>query len=273
MEFNWKAESLLITGASSGLGKALALAGVGLGANVILIGRNEKKLTDVQKKIERLGGRSHIFAFDLNETDKISALYRHIAGSMKAPPTVLINNVGYQVAGFVQNTPIDVYEKNYRVNVLAPIALIQNALPDMIKQKRGTIVSIMSSVMYRSFPGVSSYCASKSALGAIHESLKSELVGLPIKTLYVRPCGFRSDYWKNTDYGNRLGDFKFNPVQSKDPADLAVAILKAIEQGKEDVDLGSIVDRVACHLNYWFPKLVDKMIAKRNSKLINNRPI
>jgi len=272
MDFNWKNEVMLVTGAGSGLGLALALKAGELGATVILIARNKERLAEAREEVAKNTGTAFDFSFDLQDVDKIQELYRRIIIKTDKTPTILINNVGYQVMGFVQNTPVKVYLKNYRVNTLAPIALIQCVLPDMLKQKKGVIANIYSSIMYRAFPGVSSYCASKKALGAIHESLKAELSGTPVRTLCVRPGSFRSNYWQNTDVGNRIIDFT-HPVMSeaRDPSHVADKICKAIETGKDSVDLSTFKDKVGHHLSYWAPGLLNKIIVSRNSKLLAKR--
>jgi short-subunit dehydrogenase len=186
---------------------------------------------------------------------------------------VLINNVGYQVFGFVQNTSVEEYEKNYRVNTLAPIALIQCILPDMLRQKKGLIANVMSSVMYHSFPAVSSYTASKKALEAVHQSLKEELSLTPIKTLYIEPGCFRSNYWKNTEVGDRVKNYKFpTGEEGQDPSYVASRILKAIEEGKANLNLGGFKDKVGYHLSYWAPRMLEKLIIHNNKRLIEKLP-
>lgn len=272
MDFNWRDEVMLVTGASSGLGRALALEAGRLKATVILIARNKEKLAEVSKEINGNGGSAFYFSFDLQSVDKIPVLYKTIVQEVKKPPTILINNVGYQVVGFVQNTPVEVYEKNYRVNTLAPVALIQCVLPDMLRQKKGVIANVYSSIMYHAFPGVSSYAASKKALGAIHESLKAELTGTPVKTLCIRPGSFRSNYWQNTDVGDRIKDFTY-PSGEKlpDPSYAAARICKAIECGKEKFSLTTFKDKIGYHLSYWAPRVLDKIIVSNNSKLLAKR--
>lgn len=240
---------------------------------MILVARNQEKLADVRKEINMTGGTAFDFSFDLEAIEDIPVLYESIMHEVKKNVTILINNVGYQVMGFVQNTPIDSYQKNYAVNTLAPIALIQSVLPGMLEQGKGLIANVYSSIMYHAFPGVSSYCASKKALGAMHESLKTELTGTPIKTLCIRPGSFQSDYWHNTEVQGRVRDFSPPSMKdSRDPAYVAAKICQTIECGKEELSLGTFKDKVGFHLSYWAPRFLDKIIVSRNSKLLTKRP-
>ncbi len=273
MSFNWKNEFVLVTGASSGLGKALAIESARRGADVAIIARDKVRLSETVNKIESNNVKCFSYVFDLSEIDRINDLFRKISSDAKKEPTVLINNVGYQVAGFVQNTPVEVYERNYKVNTIAPVALIQSVLPSMLIANSGTIVNVMSSIMYRGFPGVSSYAASKSALGAIHESLKAELSETNIKTVYVQPGTFKSRYWKNTDIGERINGHSFPLGDSgADPVVVAEKLCDAIEERKETFLIRTIKDRVGHHLSYWAPRVLDRIIADRNKKIISKRP-
>ncbi len=273
MNFDWEDETLLITGGSSGLGEALALRAAELHSTVILIARNKARLDEVGNKVQKIGGRAFKFQFDLENVSQIPDLYKKIIKEVDKIPTILINNVGYQTVGFVANTPAEVYERNYRVNTLAPLALIQSVLPDMLKQKKGIIANVMSSIMYHSFPGVSPYSSSKKALGAIHESLKIELSGTPIKTLYIRPGSFKSDYWKNTDVGDRVKEFKLPSTERmRDPYEVAKRICTAIEKGKEDFNLSTFKDEIGYNLSYWSPRLLRKIIVAKNRALLSKRP-
>ncbi len=273
MKFNWKNEVMFVTGASSGLGKALALRAGELNATVISVARREDVLKDVTKEINKSGGNGYYKSLDLGNVSQLPELYREIVKEVGKTPTILINNVGYQVAGFVQNTPVEVYDKNYRINTLAPIALIQCILPDMISHNKGVIANVMSSIMYHAFPGVSSYCASKCALGAIHESLKTELSGTNVKTLRIRPGSFKSNYWKNTDVDGRISDFKLpNSDEQRDPSFVATKICEAIENGDSEINLSTVKDKIGYHLSYWAPGILDRIITGKNQKLVNKYP-
>lgn len=136
VKYDWQNEVALITGATSGLGKALALRAAELHSTVLLIARNQERLNKVAEEIRTNGGTPYIFQFDLTKAEKIADLYKKVIEKIPNPPTILINNAGYNAAGFIQNTPIKVYEDNYKVNTLAAIAFTQSVLPDMIREKK-----------------------------------------------------------------------------------------------------------------------------------------
>lgn len=273
MEWDWKNEVVLITGASSGLGEALALEVAQKGASVVLVARNEARLAAVQAMVEECGGRASVFIHDFEDIYGVEELFLRIKDTLSRPISILINNAGYNAVGFVENTPLEIYEQNYKVNTLSPIACIQNVLPEMIERRHGGIINIMSAAMYHSFPAMSSYCASKFALKAIHESLHTEVEGYNIQTLDVEPGGFKSRYWQNLDMGKRLKDYQYPPhARGRDVTEVAKIIIKALAKGKSKVRLGGYKDIIGEHLNYWAPRLVDRLLVWRNKQLLQNRP-
>lgn len=274
--WNWPDEVLFITGASSGLGRAAALAGSERKSKLILLARNEDRLKEVKSEAEAKGASEiHTYPFDLKAVDDIETLYKKIVEETGLNPSVLMNIAGYNAPGFVLNTPTDVYLDNYKTNVLAPIQLMQCAAPKMFEMKKGVFVNIVSTAMFHSFPALSSYHSTKLAVSAIHESLKAELNGLPITSLCVNPGSFRSRYFDNADSEGRLGKYTYESKYDhlrKDPSIVAKAIFTAIEAGKEDIDLSAPLDRIGNHLSYWAPKLVDKIMVRNNKSLLENRP-
>ncbi|MBF0179307.1 MAG: SDR family NAD(P)-dependent oxidoreductase [Magnetococcales bacterium] len=271
--YPWQDEVLLVTGTTSGLGRALALEAAARKAGVIMLARSPDRLGDVAKEVAQRGGTPYPYELDLEMVERIPTLYAQIKQDVGKAPTILINNVGYQVAGFVQNIPVELYERSMRANFLAPVALMQCVLPDMLRQGKGVIGNIMSSIMYHAFPGVSPYAASKSALGAVHESLQIELTGKPVRTLLIRPGSFRSNYWKNTQVDDRIpGYTKPTGEHGRDPAFVANTILSAIEQNKSEVNLSTFKDFIGQQLSYFAPGLLRKVIARNNHKIINGYP-
>lgn len=273
MAFGWKDEVVLVTGATSGLGRALALRTGKLGAAVIMIARRKERLAETAEGVKAGGGKPFYYQFDLQDIHLIPELYKTIKGDSGRDVTVLINSVGSRVAGFVQNTPVALYEKNYKVNTLAPIALIQCVLPGMLSMKKGVIGNVMGSIMHAASPGVSCYSASKNALMSVHESLKTELSGTGVRTLSIWPGNFKSDHWKNIDIGNRIAGFKIpSGKRARDAAVVAEKICEAIEEGKENLDLRTMGDKIIPHLSYWSPRILEKILLQRNKSLLARRP-
>lgn len=265
--------TFFITGASSGLGRALAVEAASHGATLLLTAKTSETLDATADMCRDKGAQAFTAVHDLADVENIPSMFKQLVDEAESTPDVLINNAGYNAVGFVIDTPIEVFERNYRVNMLSAVALVQCAVPHMLQKKHGYVANIMSAAMYHSFPAMSSYYASKSALKAMHESLRAELSQSPVRTLYVEPCGFQSSYWQNLDRGKRLGDHQY-PVHRKDtnPAVVARAIYTAMERNKEKLDLGAPKDKIAAHLNYWAPWLVDKLIVDRNKSLIARVP-
>ncbi|MEO5331001.1 MAG: SDR family NAD(P)-dependent oxidoreductase [Magnetococcus sp. YQC-5] len=271
----WKNEVILITGVTSGLGEQLALKGAELGATLILVARNQDGLQRLLATVRDRGVAAYGFCFDLHQYEKIPELYQEIKATVGNTPTVLINNAGYNAAGFIINTPAKVYEDNYRTNVFAPIALMQSVLPDMLQKQKGYVVNIMSAAMHHAFPGISSYCSSKVALGSIHESLQTELSGTSVHSLYVNPGSFRSEYFKNTRVDGRFKNYRYQSKADhlrKDPRIVAEAIFKALSEGKSHMDLSSYMDKIGHHLNYWAPRVLDWLLVTRNTDILRDRP-
>lgn len=265
----WSDEVVLVTGASTGLGKALALEVGRLGATVVGIARSADLLAELQGQLEAGGGSCFCYSADIGELAAIPALCEQIVADVGRSPTILMNNVGFQVAGFVENTPVSLFEESLRVNALAPLAFIQAFLPTMKQQGRGVIANVFSSIMYHSFPGVACMCAAKFALRAIHESLKVELSNYPLSTLLIRPGSFRSEYWRNTDQGDRLPDYPMPTGEGgRDPQDVAADICRALAAGKEEIDLGTWKDKVGYHLSYWAPTLLARVISRKQARML-----
>lgn len=273
-KYNWANETFCITGASSGLGRALSVAAAAKGATVIMIARNSEKLHRIKSEIDSGGGNAFAYPFNLKAVEKIPELCRRIVKDTKHFPSILVNNAGQQVMGFVQNTPIELYRESFELITLAPIALIQSLLPTMLQSDHGIIANVMSSINYRAFPAVSALCAAKSGLQAVHESLSTELAGTGVKTFLINPGGFRSNYWQNTNVEERLGDFKIPKASenAKEPSIVASHILTAMEKGKSKINLGTVKDHVGYHLQYWAPNLLNRILMDKNRELLSKRP-
>jgi short-subunit dehydrogenase len=261
MKFELKDKIALVTGASSGIGREVALALAEKGAKVALVARNVQSLTKVKQQINDKGKVAELFPQDLTKLDEIPDLVEKIRSRFGGTVDLLVNNAGTAVLGLVENVPLDVYEDIFKINFFGPLALIQAVVPAMKEKGSGQIVNVTSGVGKRGLPGVSPYCATKFSLNALTESIRVELDPFGINVLSISP-GLVS-----TEFQSRLqifGELKetFGGEGGMSPVVVAQKIIEAVESSKRDVNL-SLRSKIACHINYWVPALIDYILKRK----------
>jgi uncharacterized protein len=261
MRFEMKNKIALVTGASSGIGKEVAFALADRGAKVALVARNIQALTEVKQQINDKGNVAEIFVQDLTKLSEIPDLIERIRSYFENSVDLLVNSAGVAVLGLVENVPFDAYEEIFKVNFFAPLKLIQAVVPDMKRRGSGQIVNITSGVGKRGLPGVSPYCATKFSLNALTESIRVELDPFGVHVLSFSP-GLVS-----TEFQSRLRIFgelkeKFTGKGGISPVVAAQKLVMAVENKRRDADL-SFRSRIACHINYWAPAVLDFVLKKK----------
>ena len=236
----------VITGVSTGFGRALAEAVLAEGHRVTGTVRKEK---DREAFAALNPGQSHAVILDV--TDE-KAVHRVIGEVAKASPIdVLVNNAGYGFEGAVEEAPLGEVRRQFEVNVYGAVSVIQAALPHMRVRKAGHIVNITSMGGLTAFPGVGIYNGSKYALEGISEALAKEVRPLGIKVTIVEPGSFRTDWAGRSmvhvertiaDYELTAGAFRKslaerNGKQGGDPRKAAYAIIAAVEAAQPPLHL------------------------------------
>ncbi|WP_026121938.1 oxidoreductase [Paraburkholderia kururiensis] len=229
---------LLITGISSGFGRALAEEALSEGHTVVgTVRSNEAK-----RDFESLSANA-AFArvLDVTDFDAIDGIVRDIETSV-GPVDVLVNNAGYGHEGIVEESPLSELRRQFDVNVFGAVAMIKAVLPFMRERRRGHILNITSMGGFITMPGIAYYCGSKFALEGISEALGKEVKPLGIAVTAVAPGGFRTDWAGRsmTRTPRSIPDYDevFDPVrkaraersgkQPGDPKKAARAMLTAI---------------------------------------------
>jgi NAD(P)-dependent dehydrogenase (short-subunit alcohol dehydrogenase family) len=185
MKKNW-----LITGCSTGFGRALALEALAQGHQVAVASRNTKDVSDIIEKYPDLA-----LAVTLDVTNK-----QQITDAVKltiekfGSIDVLVNNAGVGYFGAVEESEDDAVRNMFDINVFGLGNMIQEVLPFMRKQKSGHILNVASIGGLRSFPGVGYYNATKYAVDGLSEALYKEVAPLGIKVTIIAPSGFRTDW-------------------------------------------------------------------------------
>ena len=181
---NLKNKVILITGAGSGLGKALALAAGQAGAKVICTGRRKERIQQTADEVTKAGGTGTAVEIDVTDLKSVEKGLK--MAEKVGPIDVLINNAGI-ITGMkaVQDLPVEDWDKIMATNVRGPYLLIRAILPSMIQRGFGRILNISAPIKH--LPKASAYCASKCALDSLTKAVSYELKGLDILVNAVEP--------------------------------------------------------------------------------------
>src|SRR5215207_292755 len=174
-----------VTGATSGIGQACALALATAGAKVVCIGRNDDALREVENKIRETGSESLTIRADLVRDDEAERAVQHAIGVFGGID-VVVNAAGHISSGTIENTSLEAWDEMMNVNVRAVFQLMQKALPSLI-ERRGNIVNVSSVTGLRAFPGVLAYCVSKAALDQLTRCASLELAAKGVRVNAVNP--------------------------------------------------------------------------------------
>src|ERR1700744_1603924 len=240
-------KTMLITGVSSGFGRALAGEALAAGHKVVGTVRNAQAKQDFEAL-----SKSAAFArvLDVTEFDSIAGVVAEIESTV-GPVDVLVNNAGYGHEGIMEESPLSEMRRQFDVNVFGAVAMMKAVLPFMRERRRGHILNITSMGGHITMPGITYYCGSKFALEGISEALGKEVEHIGIKVTAVAPGSFRTDWAGRsmTRTPRSIADYDaiFDPIrkareeksgkQLGDPRKAARAMLAAIDADHPPVHL------------------------------------
>jgi short-subunit dehydrogenase len=183
-----KGRTTLITGASSGIGRASALKIGAAGGTVLLVARTREKLEEVRDEIEELGGTAYVHPCDLTDTDDIDRMAAEVLEQHDGLD-ILVNNAGKSIRRSVHRAydRFHDYQRTMQLNYFAPVKLILDVLPSMRERGTGHIINISTIGLQTNTPRFSAYLASKAALDAFSRSIAPEIIddGVHITTVYM----------------------------------------------------------------------------------------
>lgn len=237
----------LITGVSSGLGKAFAEGALAAGHRVIGTVRSSEAASVFSAHAT---GRAHAVVLDVTHTGAIPETVA-TAEQEIGPIDVLVNNAGYGHEGILEETSLDDVHRQFDANVFGAVAMIKAVLPGMRDRRRGHIVNVTSMGGFITMPGITAYCGSKFALEGFSEALGKEVKSLGIHVTALAPGQFRTDWagrsMVRTDRSISDYDSVMNPIraarqaksghQPGDPAKAAQALLTLVEAENPPVRL------------------------------------
>jgi len=183
-------KTFLVTGVSSGLGRAFAEGALAAGHRVIGTVRTSEAATEYRALAP---GQSHPIMLDVTEFDAIPAAIA-MAEREIGPIDVLVNNAGYGHEGILEESSLDDLRRQFDANVFGAVAMIKAVLPGMRARRSGHIVNVTSMGGFITMPGITYYCGSKFALEGISEALGKEVEHLGIHVTALAPGQFRTDW-------------------------------------------------------------------------------
>lgn len=221
----------LVTGASSGIGRALSLRLAREGARVALVARREELLREVAAEIAAAGGEARAFAADLGDREQTLACAAE-AVSVLGGVDLLVNNAGYGHHRRFLDWDLDDMERMMRVNYVGALYWTKALLPQMVERKRGWLVFVASIGGKIGVPEESAYAASKFALVGLAEALSIEIEDAGVHVLTICPGTVRTDFFDEEALK------RMPPVSRRsmiEPGEIVDATLRALATGKREI--------------------------------------
>lgn len=255
-ELNGK--TIVLTGATGGIGQQLARALATENARLILVGRDQVRL---QKLLLELSSNSHhqhrFVVADLSTKQGLNSF--KAACCDESVIDMLINNAGVNDFAFLEQQDIELIQKIVRVNLLVPILTCKILLPLLQTRPEAVILNVGSTLGSIGFPGNATYCASKFGLRGFTEALRRELSNTKVKVHYLSPRATRTAM--NSSTVDALNNTLRNAVD--DPQVVVAAALKLLRAKRSSDAFLGWPEKLFVKINSLFPKLVSQNIAKQ----------
>jgi short-subunit dehydrogenase len=242
-------QNVLITGASSGIGRALAGEFARHGARLALVARNAEKLKAVAQS---LPGQPWVLPADVTKPDEVQ---RAVAAVGRID--VLVNNAGIGYCAALADTPLDDFRAVMETNFFGTFHFLQAVVPGMMERRSGLIIQISSVNGFCSVPLGSAYCASKFALEGLSQSARLELHRHNVRMLIVRPGITDTPFFDNSKNFRKNNPF---PLRHLMPVDVAATqIVRAAARGKRELVL-TAEGKALWWLRKFSPALTDRIL-------------
>jgi short-subunit dehydrogenase len=248
---------VLVTGASSGIGRQVSLDFSGHGAqSIILVARSRSKLEDLEKTISRkFNIKTIIYPCDVSKKSEVEQMGREILDKC-GHVDILVNNAGFGVYGKVQNQSIEQIESVTFTNYLGVVYCTKVFLDSMIARKSGHIVNLASVAASFGVAGLSAYCASKYAVLGFSESLSQELHGTGVGLTVVSPMGVKTNFFNNSSFGGRIPYYNGFMLKTNTVSN---AVLAAANSHRLEIIVPFYM-RAGVWLKHTIPFLINPMI-------------
>ena len=241
----------LITGASKGIGKAIAFALAAKGYDLLLVARNQQLLKQTGEEIAtKHAVQVHYLTLDLSAPDAAQKVFDWAAQN-DYPVSVLVNNAGYGLSGLFESYPLEQHLAMLQVNCTTLVQLTYLFLPRLKQQKRPHILNISSSAAYQAVPYLSLYAASKTFVLSFSRGIRYELKKAGVNVTCVCPGSTDTDFATTAQVGEKA--MKTAQKVNQTPEEVGNAAVKAMFNKKAEVITGTI-NKVGGFLTWLLPK-------------------
>ena len=252
MTFNNKI--VVITGASSGIGKETAIEFAKLGARLVLVARGKEKLEELEKSLVKFNTEVLVCPCDVSNKEHVKQMTSKVLDKF-GKIDILVNNAGFAIYGNVSELSIEQIESQMQTNYLGMVYCTKHFLPIMNKHNSGHIVNVASVAASFGLPGIAPYCASKFAMLGFSEGLKHELKNTGIGITVVSPIMVRTNFFDHESFSKMP---KYSPT-SLDPKTVAKSILRASTSNRLEIIVPNIV-RIGVWLKHTIPFVINPII-------------
>lgn len=264
-----KGKVVVVTGASSGIGRALAEEISEKGGRVVLAARDESKLEQLHSRLKEANAEVMIVRTDVSREEDCRMLIEKTLDRF-GRIDVLINNAGISMRALFEDTDLEVIRRLMDVNFWGAVYCTKYALPHLL-ESRGSVVGVSSIAGYKGLPGRAGYSSSKFALQGFLEVLRIENMKKGLHVLIACP-GFTASNIRNTSLvgdGSQQGESPRDESKMMSAETVADLIVRAIEKRKHRLTL-TFNGKMTVLLNKFFPRFMDKMVYNHMAKEPNS---
>ncbi|MEX2574638.1 MAG: SDR family oxidoreductase [Balneolaceae bacterium] len=253
-------QTIVITGASSGIGLAAATLAAGKGARVVLASRNEKDLREICEKLEKDGGTAAFVKADVSKEDDIRKIAAQAIETFGGFDT-WVNNAGVGLFGNLMDIPIEDERRLFDVNFWGVVHGSRIALSHL-REKGGTIINIGSILSDRAFPLQGTYSASKHAVKAFSDALRMEIEkeNIPVTITTLKPGSVNTPFMEHAR--NRMNEKVILPPPYYDPDVVARAIVQCSQTSHRDLAVANVAGSVVIQMEHLFPGTLDNIMKR-----------
>ncbi len=250
---NLRGKTVLITGASSGIGEATAKAFSKEGSNLVLIARS---VDNLKRVANGLSTTNLVIPADITQKEAVKNLINQTLSTFNKID-ILINNAGVGLSSFIEEMNVDDLRKLFEINVFAPLVLTQAVLPSMIASGSGKIINVSSMITKIVTSGSGGYRASKLALNGISDASRYELKKKNIQVVTVYPGLTATDFFKHS-MGIKANGNMISKLRGRSPEFVSQKIIEAAKKDYREVYM-SFISLISAKLSLLFPTFIETL--------------